>query len=97
MKNGYPGHLIGKGFKTETNRIMSWKMSSSSDFVFCRWEIDLDQKKHKEDDEKVYRAAKPRVIFTSSSVLSPKGKDLISNKEKIAWFTRLNVVAQTVI
>ena len=32
--------------------------------------------------EKVYRLAKPRVIFTSSSVLSPKGKDLISNKHK---------------
>ena len=32
--------------------------------------------------EKVYRAAKPRVIFTSSSVLSPKSKDLMSNKHK---------------
>ena len=32
--------------------------------------------------EKVYCAAKPRVIFTSSSALIPKGKDLISNKHK---------------
>ena len=32
--------------------------------------------------EKVDRAAKPRVIFTSSSVLNHKEKDLISNKLK---------------
>ena len=32
--------------------------------------------------EKVYSAAKPRLCFTSSSVLSPIGKDLISNKHK---------------
>ena len=47
--------------------------------------------------KKEYFAAKPKVIVTSGSVLSPKSKDLISNKEKVAWFIRLNAVAQTVI
>ena len=47
--------------------------------------------------EKGCHAAKPRVIFTSSSVLSLKGKDRISNKEKVAWYTRLNSVGQTVV
>ena len=32
--------------------------------------------------EKVHRAAKPRVIFTCSYVLSSKAKELISNKHK---------------
>ena len=36
----------------------------------------------KEITEKVYRAAKPRAIFTSSSVLSPLGIYIISNKHK---------------
>ena len=32
--------------------------------------------------EKVYSAAKPRVVITLSSVLSIKGKNLILNKQK---------------
>ena len=44
--------------------------------------------------EKVYRASNPRVIFTSAAVLTPRSKDLISTK--IAWYTRMNVVVQTV-
>ena len=32
--------------------------------------------------EKLYRASNPRVIFTSASVLNPKGKDHISHKRK---------------
>ena len=46
--------------------------------------------------EKVYRTVKPRVIFTSSSILIPKEKTLYLTKTKVAWFTRLNAVAQTV-
>ena len=46
----------------------------------------FEKKNIKKMTEKVYRAVKPMVIFTSSSVLSPKGKDLIYNKLKIVWF-----------
>ena len=55
------------------------------------------ERNRKKMTKKEYFAAKPKVIVTSGSVLSPKSKDLISNKEKVAWFIRLNAVAQTVI
>ena len=47
--------------------------------------------------EKVYRASNPRVIFTSVAVLNPKGKDLVSYKNRSCVVYTLNAVAQTVI
>ena len=57
-------------------------MSSSFNFALCREKSTQIERNIKKLTEKIYRAAKPRVIFTSSSVLSPKGKDLTSNKHK---------------
>ena len=57
-------------------------MSTSFNFALCSEKSTQVERNLKKLTENLYRAAKPRVVFTSSPVLSPKGKDLISNKHK---------------
>ena len=88
MKNEYPGPLIDKVFKTETNTLNYIKPYGPEKCpVLLILPYVGEKSSHieiniKKMTEKVNRAANPRVIFTSSSVLSAKGKDLIFNKEK---------------
>ena len=88
MKNGYPGPLIDKVFKTEINRLDHIKPYGPEKcpvlliLPYVGQKSTQIERNIKKMTEKVYFSAKPRVIFTSSAVLSPRGKDLISNKEK---------------
>ena len=87
IKKGYPSPLINRYLKIEIKR---WNDIKPYGPEKCQVILVLSYagkksnqiKKKKKLTEKVYRAAKTTVIFTSSSVLSPKGKDLISNKHK---------------
>ena len=87
-QNGYPNPLIDRVFKTEIKRLNYIKPYGPEN---CQVFLILPnsgekstqiERNIKKSIEKIYRAAKPRVIFTASSVLSPLGKDLISNKHK---------------
>ena len=88
MKNEYPGPLNDKVFKTETNRLNHIKPYGPEKCPVLLILPYVDEKSTqierntKKITEKVYFAAKPRVIFTSRSVLSPRGKYLISNRDK---------------
>ena len=86
MKNVYP--LIDRVFKTDINRLNYIKPYGPEKCpvlliaTYAGEKSTLVKRNIKKFSKKVYRAAKPRVIFTLSSVLSPIGKDLISNKHK---------------
>ena len=80
--------MIDKVFKRETNRLNYIKPYRPEkcpvllSLPYVGEKSTQIERNIKKMTEKVYRAVKPMVIFTSRSVLSPKGKYLISNKEK---------------
>ena len=80
--------MIDKVFQTETNRLNYIKLYGPEKcpvlliLPYVGEKSTQIERNIKKMTEKVYRAVKLRVVFTSSSVLSPKGKNLISNKEK---------------
>ena len=84
IKNQYPNLLIYIVLKNEVKWINHIKPFGPEKFKVllilpCAGEKSTRIKKYKEVNKKVYCATTPRVIFTSSSVLSPKEKDLIPN------------------
>ena len=87
MKNGHLAFLIDKVFKTETSRLNHIKSYGPEKcpvlltLPYVGEKSTQNKRNIKKMTEKVYCEAKPRVNFTSSSVLSPKWKDLISDKE----------------
>ena len=81
--------MIDRYFKAEFNRLNYIKLYGPEKcpvlLIFSHAGEKSTQIKRntKKLTDKVYRASKHSVIFTSNSILSPKSKDLISNKDKI--------------
>ena len=88
LKNGYLNPFIDKVFKTENSRLNYINPYFPEKFLaliilpYASKKLTQIKKKMNILKEKVYHAAKPRVICISSSVLRPKDKYLISNKHK---------------
>ena len=88
IKNGCRNPLIDRVFKTELNKLNYIKPYGHEKCLlifilpYASEKLTQIEENLKKLTEKVYRAAKLTVIFASSFVLSPKGKNLISNKHK---------------
>ena len=88
INNGYPNPLVEKVFKTEINRLKYIKPYGPDKcpvlliLPYVGVKSTQIENSIKKMTEKVYRASNPRVIFTSTSILNPKGKDHISHNHK---------------
>ena len=83
-----PNASIDKVFKTELNRLKHIKpygLEKCPVLIILPY-VGVKPNQIKRDKknmtEKIYRASNQRVIFTSASVLNPKGKDLVPYKHK---------------